>query len=160
MANLCTLGEQRRTYLLYKRWSQAGVWTLVGSIFVASVWVSLFATGRVTLGGVPYVSWMRLWQDHTAREAYWGGDRPVLYERLDDLGIAYELKQYYRDRISDPVELDQHIHQILYDRTQYVGNDYTVEAGRLTLKTRRADAALITGLEPPRVAIPPVQSAP
>ncbi len=138
MANSCTLGVQRRAYLRHKRFAQAGVVALIGSIFLTSAWVALFTTGRVTLGGVPYTVFVRFWQDQIARDAYFDGNSIVLHDRLGYLGIEYEIKQYYRSRISDPVALDQHIHQILYDRTRYLGEDYTVEQGTLMLKSGRA----------------------
>ena len=53
---------------------------------------------------------------------------------MDNLGVEYDIKAYYRDRIQDPVKLDQHIHQILFDRTGYVGESYTVKGRTLVLK--------------------------
>ncbi|MEL6249262.1 MAG: hypothetical protein AAFN18_23325 [Cyanobacteria bacterium J06554_6] len=109
-----------------------------GAIATLTTWVVLFATGTVTLGGVPYSVLMKFWQDAEARDAYFSGDSRELHDRLGRLGIEYEIKEYYRDRISDPVKLDQHIHQILYDRTRYLGENYTVKGGKLVLKTGRS----------------------
>lgn len=100
-----------------------------------SAWVVLFTTGAITLGGVPYSVLMKFWQDTEARDAYFSGDGHALHDRLGDMGIEYEIKKHYRSQISDPVELDQHIHQILFDRTGYIGENYTVNAQRkLVLK--------------------------
>jgi hypothetical protein len=107
----------------------------VSLVTIASLWIALFVTGAVTLGGVPYEVLMKFWQDPEAREAYFSGNGQVLHDRLGDLGIEYEIKRYYRSRIRDPIKLDQHIHQILYDRTGYVGAAYTVNAkGTLILR--------------------------
>jgi hypothetical protein len=50
------------------------------------------------------------------------------------MGIEEKMKDYYRPQISDEGVLDQHIHQILYDRTGYVGEAYQVNGGVLVLK--------------------------
>ena len=45
------------------------------------------------------------------------------------------MKNFYRPQIPDEAKLDQHIHQILYERTGYVGEQYRVNAqGFLVLK--------------------------
>ncbi|NER25996.1 MAG: hypothetical protein F6J96_35965, partial [Symploca sp. SIO1C2] len=45
------------------------------------------------------------------------------------------IKAFYRPRIQDETQLDQHIHQILYDRVGYVGDAYQVNSeGVLVLK--------------------------
>ncbi|MEO0989159.1 MAG: hypothetical protein AAFY20_27005, partial [Cyanobacteria bacterium J06639_14] len=53
---------------------------------------------------------------------------------MSDLGIEREIKDYYRSRIQDPVELDRHIHQVLFDRTGYVGENYVLQGRKLVLK--------------------------
>ncbi|ESA35267.1 hypothetical protein N836_12890 [Leptolyngbya sp. Heron Island J] len=105
-----------------------------GTIMTASTWVILFTTEVITLGGVPYSVLMKVWQDPTARSALLGGDETELHDLMGGLGIEYDIKEYYRDRIEDPVKLDQHIHQILFDRTGYVGEAYTVRGRTLVLK--------------------------
>lgn len=105
-----------------------------GIIMGVVIWVVLFTTGGITLGGVPYAVLMKVWQNPAARSALLGGDETDLHSLMGDLGIEYDIKEYYRDRIQDPVKLDQHIHQILYDRTGYVGEAYTVRGRTLVLK--------------------------
>ena len=105
-----------------------------GTIMAAGTWVILFTTEVITLGGVPYSVLMKVWQDPTARAALLGSDETELHDLMGTLGIEYDIKEYYRDRIQDPVKLDQHIHQILFDRTGYVGEAYTVRGRTLVLK--------------------------
>lgn len=56
------------------------------------------------------------------------GDNKQLHSRLEILGIEEEIKDYYRPQITDEVQLDQYIHQLLYDRTGYVGYNYRVNS--------------------------------
>jgi len=42
------------------------------------------------------------------------------------LGVEEIVKNYYRPKISDEFQLDQYIHQIFYNWTGYVGNNYRV----------------------------------
>ncbi|NEO99260.1 MAG: hypothetical protein F6K58_11365 [Symploca sp. SIO2E9] len=97
--------------------------------------VFLSAAQNVTIGGVPVPILINFWQDRTARNAYFNGKGKKLHDRLDQMGIEERMKDYYRSQISDEVELDQHIHQILYNRTGYVGEAYKVNSeGILVLK--------------------------
>ena len=105
-----------------------------GTIMAASTWILLFTSGVITLGGVPYSVLMKVWQDPIARQALLGGDETELHNLMGLMGIEYEIKEYYRDRIQDPVKLDQHIHQILFDRTGYIGEAYKVQGRTLVLK--------------------------
>jgi hypothetical protein len=99
-------------------------------------WGILFIGGVVTLGGVPASIVAKFLQDPTALGAFFLGDRVKLHQRLEEMGIEEEIKAYYRPQISDEVMLDQYIHQLLYDRTGYVGNNYLVTPrGDLVLKT-------------------------
>lgn len=107
---------------------------VVGTIMAIGAGVILFTTGAITLGGVPYSVLMKVWQNPTARAALLSGEETKLHDLMGDLGIEYEIKEYYRGRIKDPVKLDQHIHQILFDRTGYVGEAYTVKGRTLVLK--------------------------
>ena len=106
----------------------------VGTLMAVGTWVVLFTTGVVTLGGVPYTILLKVWQNPAARSALLGGEETELHNLMGSLGIEYDIKEYYRDRIKDPVKLDQHIHQILFDRTGYVGENYTVRGRTLVLK--------------------------
>ena len=108
-----------------------------GVISAIGIWVLLFTAGVVTLGGVPYQVLMKVWQDETARSALLSGEGTALHNQMSDLGIEREIKDHYRTRIQDPVELDRHIHQILFDRTGYVGENYVVNGGKLILKDPR-----------------------
>lgn len=114
--------------------AKAIVATAIGTILAAGTWVVLFTSGALTLGGVPYAVLIKVWQNPTARAALLGGDETELHHLMGSLGIEYDIKEYYRSRIQDPVELDQHIHQILFDRTGYVGENYTVRGRTLVLK--------------------------
>ena len=73
-------------------------------------------------------------QDGTSRAALLARDSQALHDRLNAIGVEYDIKEYYSKRIDDPVELDQHIHQVFYNLTGYVGENYTVLGGRLVLK--------------------------
>ncbi|MEL6385375.1 MAG: hypothetical protein AAFQ89_23505 [Cyanobacteria bacterium J06626_18] len=105
-----------------------------GVLSAVGIWVLLFTAGIVTLGGVPYRVLLKVWQDETARSALLGGESTALHDQMSDLGIEREIKAHYRERIQDPVELDRYIHQVLYDRTGYVGANYKVEGRKLVLK--------------------------
>lgn len=107
----------------------------LGAVFVVGAMFILFISGRLVIGGVPSSIIMRFLQDDIARSAYFSGNKAGLHDRLDDMGIEAEMKTFYRSQIPDEVELDQHIHQILYDRTGYVGAAYQVNSnGVLVLK--------------------------
>ncbi|NJL87871.1 MAG: hypothetical protein HC886_20855 [Leptolyngbyaceae cyanobacterium SM1_1_3] len=59
----------------------------------------------------------------------------MLHDRLVQLDIEAQMKDFYRDRIADDQALDLYIHQILYNRTGYVGDAYqTGQDGNLVLK--------------------------
>jgi L-lactate utilization protein LutC len=80
---------------------------------------------------------MSFLSDDAARNAYLAGEPAALHDRLEVMGIEEQIKEYYRPQISDEAKLDQHIHQILYDRTGYVGAQYEVNPeGVLVLKDR------------------------
>lgn len=96
------------------------------------VWTHLFIQEQVTLAGVPYGIVRTFWNDKPARTAYFSGDRQALHGRLRSLGVEADIKAYYRDHFSNEYELDKHIHQIMFDRTGYVGEAYQVDNfGRL-----------------------------
>jgi hypothetical protein len=111
----------------------AGVATAL--VTAVSVGAALFFTDVVTWRGIPYSVLARVWQDAETQSALASGDPVALHQRLSALGIEYDIKTYYRARISDPVELDRHIHQIFYDWSGYVGENYIVDGrGKLVLK--------------------------
>ncbi|HEY9764187.1 MAG TPA: hypothetical protein V6D07_16780 [Trichocoleus sp.] len=103
---------------------------LLGVSSLGIAWVMLFMTNVVTLGGVPYSVLMKFWQDPIARNAYFSGNGQLLHDRMSALGIEASIKAYYRPKIKDEAKLDQHIHQVLYDRTGYVGEAYKISSGR------------------------------
>lgn len=113
---------------------------LVTSIYLSVVLaigivVLLLASERLTVGGVPLRIVMEFLGDETARNAYFQGDSTKVHDRLDEMGIEEEMKAFYRPQIRDEAKLDQHIHQILYERTGYVGKAYRVNnEGVLVLK--------------------------
>lgn len=106
---------------------------ILGSLALG--WGMLFLGGAVTLGGVPASIVGKFLQDPRAVNAFLTGDRVKLHQRLENMGIEEEIKAYYRPQIPDEAKLDLHIHQLLYDRTGYVGNNYLVTPqGNLVLK--------------------------
>lgn len=117
-----------------KKFANAIVVGAIGGTMAIATWVVLFTTGAITLGGVPYSVLMKVWQDPEARSALMGGKATELHDLMGNLGIEYEIKAYYSKRIKDPVKLDQHIHQILFDRTGYVGENYVVQGRTLVLR--------------------------
>lgn len=91
--------------------------------------------GQVVVGGIPFSVITTFLQDDMSRNAYLNHNRQLLHDRLQALGVEEQIKAFYRPQISDEVKLDQHIHQIFYDRTGYVGLNYRVNSdGRLILK--------------------------
>lgn len=103
-----------------------------------AVWSTLFLNGAVTYRGVPYQVVHKFWQDEAARAAYFSGNKAALHYRLASLGVERDIKNYYRDRFENEYALDQHIHQIMFDRTGYVGEAYQVDQrGRLVSKQYR-----------------------
>lgn len=97
----------------------------------------LFLTEKVTVGGVPASIILTFLQDDIARNAYFQGNSSLLHNRLKILGVEEDIKRFYNAQISDEVELDQYIHQLLYERTGYVGKQYQVdESGVLVLRDK------------------------
>jgi hypothetical protein len=94
-----------------------------------------FFSGNLLIGGVPSSIILTFLQDQPSRDAYFRGDRQALHDRLSDLGIEAQIKAYYRPQIPDEVQLDLYIHQLLYNRTGYVGESYRVtDQGTLILR--------------------------
>jgi hypothetical protein len=110
----------------------------VVTLVVASVLglsILWFFSGNLLIGGVPSSIILTFLQDQPSRDAYFRGDRQALHDRLSDLGIEAQIKDYYRPQIPDEVQLDLYIHQLLYNRTGYVGEAYQVtDQGTLILR--------------------------
>ena len=117
-----------------KKMANALIAGAVGTVMAVGTVVVLFTSEVITLGGVPYSILVKVWENPAARSALLGGDERKLHDLMGELGIEYDIKEYYRSRIQDPVKLDLHIHQILFDRTGYVGEAYTVRGRTLVLK--------------------------
>ncbi len=81
----------------------------------------------LTLGGVPIAVIQRFLFDQQALNAYFNGDSRELHNRLSAMGVEEEVKSYYRSQITNETELDQHIHQIMFERTGYVGEAYVID---------------------------------
>lgn len=114
-------------------WSFGLGWSI--AIF-ALVWGVLFVNDFVTLGGVPAEVIGRFLQDPGAIIHFLTGNKQALHQNLEELGIEEQIKDYYRDRIPDEIQLDHYIHQLLYNWTGYVGDNYIVGSqGILFLKT-------------------------
>jgi hypothetical protein len=108
--------------------------TIVGLGLVA-VW---FFSGQMLIGGVPSSVILIFLRDRPALNAYFQNDDQGLHDRLNELGVEEQVKDYYRPQIPDEAKLDQYIHQIFYNRTGYVGEAYEVsEQGTLRLKLRQ-----------------------
>lgn len=91
------------------------------------------------IDGVPVPILLKAAGDDKVREAYWSGDRQQLHDRLSDMGVEEDIKEYYGSQVTDDEELDQKIHQIFYNQTGYVGDSYDVNsAGRLEPKPESA----------------------
>jgi hypothetical protein len=83
---------------------------------------------RLVIGGVPLPIVIDFLKDDTARNAYFQGNKKLLHNRLDQMGVEEQIKDFYRSQINSEPELDRHIHQIFYDNTGYVGEAYRVNA--------------------------------
>jgi hypothetical protein len=112
-------------------WSCVAV-GLGGVVFL----VQMFFSGKVVVLGVPSSVIVKFLDDKQAVDAYWNGRGAKVHERLQAMNIEKDMKDFYRHKIHDEIELDRYIHQLLYDRTGYVGVDYQLQPeGRLTLKS-------------------------
>lgn len=92
----------------------------------AVAWGALFVAEQVTLGGVPYQVVRKFYLDKSSKDAYFAGETQALHERLSDIGIENDIKDYYRPQFSDEGQLDLYIHQIMFERTGYIGEAYAV----------------------------------
>jgi len=107
-------------------WQRLVILTAVCATLGGATWTNLFLKNQVTLAGVPYQIIDKFWSDKSARDAYFIGDKEALHDRLKSLGIEADIKDYYRDQFASEHELDKHIHQIMFERTGYVGEAYRV----------------------------------
>ncbi len=106
--------------------------TSIGGIFLLR---NPNAIKRLTIADVPVSIVISFLQDETARNAYFMGDSTKLHDRLEQMGIEARIKDFYRPQIPDEAALDQYIHQLLYERTGYVGKGYRLnDQGVLVLK--------------------------
>jgi len=110
--------------------------TILCLVLILSVSLGVLLADRpLTIGGVPLPIILDFLSDETARDAYFQKDRRTLHDRLQAMGVEERIKAFYRPQIRDEVKLDQYIHQLLYDRTGYVGTAYRVNSrGTLVLK--------------------------
>lgn len=112
--------------------------TNLGRVIITWALVIGFLTGgylgfnsvrdRLTIAGVPLSIIEKFIRDPIAFQAYWEGDKRLLHERLKQLGVEEEIKAFYRPQIPDEIQLDWYIHQLLYERSGYVGEIYQVNS--------------------------------
>jgi hypothetical protein len=107
------------------------------SVLGGALWFTEFGT----IQGVPVSVVLHFLRDDTARNAYFSGDKQQLHDRLDRMGIEEEVKAFYRPKIQDEAELDQYIHQLLYNSTGYVGIAYEVNAKGILIPKKVRDPA-------------------
>ncbi|MGB7416680.1 MAG: hypothetical protein WA902_20925 [Thermosynechococcaceae cyanobacterium] len=107
----------------------------LGGLVVALVALGAMAPS-LTIQGVPLTMVVKFLRDRPARDAYFAKDKPGLHNRLQELGIEDEIKEFYRPQFSDEKQLDQHIHQVFYDLSGYVGKAYVLtDDGTLRLRS-------------------------
>lgn len=122
------LGTRLKSERIQKRWWRGSLFAVVTTLGLSSSgWAVLFVEGTVTYKGVPYLVVRKFWQDEAAKTAYFSGDRQALHDRLSLLGIEQDIKRYYRGQFENEYALDRHIHQIMFDRTGYIGEAYRVD---------------------------------
>ncbi len=99
------------------------------------IWAEMLAKGYLAIGGVPSPIIVSFLQNETARKAYFDGENEQLHAQMQAMDLAEKLKPYYRPQFEDEAQLDRYTHQILYDRTGYIGKAYRVNPqGTLVLK--------------------------
>lgn len=115
------------------RWPYfVAVGTAIGLVVAGmGLWI---AYPTLTYKGVPVSILVHFLEDPAARKAYFAGNKKGLHDRLKELGVEEQIKDFYRPQFSDEQELDRHIHQLLYENTGYVGAAYVVDGeGQLQL---------------------------
>lgn len=112
-----------------------------GKVFVgaaAVVGLGVAIAPSLTIKGVPLPIILKFVTDGPAREAYFARDEAILHDRLQELNVENEIKDFYRPQFQNEQELDLHIHQVFYDLSGYVGKSYVVTA-QGTLRLRDLD---------------------
>ncbi len=84
----------------------------------------LFLSGNPTIAGVPSSIIFKFLGDSKAVAAFFSQDRQMLHDQLQKIGIEEDIKNYYRPKIADEIELDRYIHQLFYNLTGYIGLNY------------------------------------
>jgi hypothetical protein len=112
------------------------------------IWGVLFVKNEVTIGGVPASVIGKFLGDPTAIEAFVWGDASGLHARLQDLGVEQEIKSYHRPRMRNELELDRYIHQVLYNWTGYIGENYTRNHQGTLVLTESGRARLLQEIKP------------
>ncbi|MBW4662926.1 MAG: hypothetical protein KME01_01780 [Chroococcus sp. CMT-3BRIN-NPC107] len=90
------------------------------------IWTTMLTKGYVAIGGVPSPIIISFLRNETARAAYFDGDNEKLHAQMQSMDLAEKLKPYYRPQFANEAQLDRYTHQILYDRTGYIGKAYQV----------------------------------
>ncbi|HEY9751475.1 MAG TPA: hypothetical protein V6C46_00870, partial [Coleofasciculaceae cyanobacterium] len=137
------LNEDRRSKPLKPLETRKLKFLLLFSLLGLNVLTVLFVSGMLIIQGIPSSIIVKFLKDSEARHAYFQGDAAKVHARLSALNVEKDIKDYYRSKISDPIELDRYIHQLMYDRTGYVGEDYQV--------TTRGELVLKDGLKTPNL---------
>jgi hypothetical protein len=112
-------------------------------IFFGGAAISLLVAGlglwiaypTLTYKGVPVRIVVHFLEDPAARKAYFARNKRGLHDRLKELGVEEQIKDFYRPQFQDEQELDRYIHQLMYDNTGYVGAAYVVDGqGQLRIQ--------------------------
>lgn len=98
------------------------------------IWIEILVKGHLAIGGVPSPIIVSFFQNEIARKAYFDGDSETLHAQVQSMDLADKLKPYYRSQFEDEAQLDRYAHQILYDRTGFIGTYQVNAQGILSLK--------------------------
>jgi hypothetical protein len=119
----------------FLKWLGVGLLIGVAGLFVTGILG--VNSNTFMIREIPLPILMHALKDKGVRQALWSRNNWALHQRLDSLGFEEEIKAFYRPQIQDEVKLDQHIHQIFYNVSGYVGFAYQVNAdGILVLKEK------------------------
>jgi len=100
-----------------------------------SVLILLFFNGIFTIAGIPASILVKFLRNPPALSAFFTANRQKFHDQLQKIGIEDDVKDFYRNDISDEIELDRYIHQLFFNLTGYVGYNYDLSGGKiLTLK--------------------------
>ncbi|AFY70157.1 hypothetical protein Pse7367_1881 [Thalassoporum mexicanum PCC 7367] len=129
--------------------------SVAGSIALYGMF-SLAGAKPASISGVPLPIVMRSMLDGQTRKAYFQGDGDLLYRRLKELGVETDIRDHYRQYISDEAELDRYVNQLMYENTGYVNDDFDVDRnGQLVPKGDEPEAANSTTRDGDRPPTPP-----